>query len=420
MKPELLMPAGSIEKLNWAFHYGADAVYAGVPLLSLRARENEFNTEELRSGIAKAHSLGRKFYITANIFARNLKLNSFRKQLDEWSQLKPDAMIMSDPGLIAIVRERHPHIPIHLSVQANCMNWEAVQFWKNLGLTRIILSRELRLDEIKKIKDRVPDIELEAFVHGSICIAYSGRCLLSHYMSYRDANQGVCDNSCRYPYKIFSANEGNDDREFLLQDMRDQTELYPIEEDEHGTYIMNSKDLCLIEHLQEMRDAGVCSFKVEGRTKSEFYAAWVSKIYRKAIDDMDSQKPFDTSLLDELNILSHRGYHKGFMMGNPTHQAQNYQPEERTSYSKFLGIMTSKETYSHNQDISEFTFDVRNKLQVGQVVRVVFSSSEFEAKVLEIENLKGEKKEVVHSGMGKFHVKLTQPITEPCLILSSQ
>ena len=266
------MPAGSLEKMNWAFRYGADAVYAGVPLLSLRARENEFNLADLQAGIEKARTEGKKFYLTANIFARNLKLKSFRIQLDAWARLKPDAMIMSDPGLISIAKEQHPDIPIHLSVQANCMNWESVRFWQKIGVSRVILSRELRLNEIKEIRDRVPDIELEAFVHGSICIAYSGRCLLSHYMSYRDANQGVCDNSCRYPYRLF-AGDTDLKTEFFLQDLRAPDELYPIEEDSHGTYIMNSKDLCLIEHLKEIKEAGVCSFKVEGRTKSEFYAA---------------------------------------------------------------------------------------------------------------------------------------------------
>lgn len=408
MKPELLMPAGSLDKMNWAYRFGADAVYAGVPMLSLRARENEFNLQDLAGGIQTAHSMGRKFYLTANIFARNLKLKTFRNQLDEWAKLKPDAMIMSDPGLIAIAREKHPEIPIHLSVQANCMNWEAVKFWQSIGVTRVILSRELRLDEIKEIKDRVPDIELEAFVHGSICIAYSGRCLLSHYMSYRDANQGVCDNSCRYPYKVFSATESNDDVEFLLQDMRDPKELYPIEEDEHGTYIMNAKDLCLIEHLKEIRDAGVCSFKVEGRTKSEFYAAWISRIYRKAIDDMEAGKPFDSSLLGELNTLVNRGYHKGFMMGHTTHEAQDYKPDNRAMKSKFLGVVHS----------GSLLFEVRNKMTVGQQVRLVYPRSEAIAQVETIESLKGEKKEAVHPGMGQFKVQFSQPTTEPCLIVA--
>ena len=200
--PELLLPAGSPEKMRYAFAYGADAVYAGAPIFSLRARDNEFTLPELASGIEYAHGLKKKFYVTANIFARNTKLSVFERSLAEWAPLKPDAMIMSDPGLMLMVREKYPEIPIHLSVQANCTNWQSVKFWEQQGVERIILSRELRLEEIKEIRQRVPDIELEVFVHGAICIAYSGRCLLSHYMSHRDANQGICDNSCRYGYHL--------------------------------------------------------------------------------------------------------------------------------------------------------------------------------------------------------------------------
>ena len=257
--PELLMPAGSLEKLKTACTYGADAVYAGVPFFSLRARENEFNYENLKEAIELANSQNKKVYLTANIFSRNSKIKSFKRTIHEWAQLKPHALIMSDPGLISIVKEAYPDMPIHLSVQANCMNWASVKFWHSVGVERIILSRELRIDEIKEIKNQVPEMELEAFVHGSICIAYSGRCLLSHYMSHRDANQGVCDNSCRYEYNIYKTKETKQE-DYYIEDLRDKGEFYRINEDENGTYIMNAKDLRLIQYLKEH-----CMFLVKRR-----------------------------------------------------------------------------------------------------------------------------------------------------------
>jgi putative protease len=233
-KLELLMPAGSPRKLRLALEYGADAVYLGPPQFSLRARKNDFSTAEIEKAIQHTHALGKKVYLALNIFARNRKLKSFSEALQNYARFQPDAFIVSDPGLATICKEVAPQIPLHLSVQANCMNWQAVKFWnQSLGFERVILSRELSIAEIAEIKQRVPDVELEAFVHGSICIAYSGRCLLSSYMSRRDANQGVCDNSCREKYKLLSENET------FLEDQRDPGALYPIEEDEHGTYISN-------------------------------------------------------------------------------------------------------------------------------------------------------------------------------------
>ena len=277
MKPELLMPAGTFQKMEYAFAYGADAVYLGVPVFSLRARDNDFDHDELKRAVSFAHAQNKKVYVTANIFSRNSKINRFELELDSIMECSPDAMIMSDPGLMASFRERYPDVPVHLSVQANCMNWQSVKFWnRSLNVSRIILSRELTIDEIAEIKQRVPEVELEAFVHGSICIAYSGRCMLSSYMSTRDANSGVCDNTCREKFKTHT----------YLEDLRNPGEMYPIEEDSEGTYIMNAKDLCLIEHLGALRDAGVCSFKAEGRTKSLNYAALVARAYRQAIDDL--------------------------------------------------------------------------------------------------------------------------------------
>lgn len=400
--PELLMPAGSLQKLRYAYEYGADAVYVGVPLFSLRARENEFDLAQLTEAVQIARQKKKQIYVTANIFARNLKIKSFQNHFKTWADLKPDAFIMSDPGLISIAKEIAPDIPIHLSVQANCMNWKAVEFWKNQGLTRVILSRELRLEEIREIHDRVPDIELEAFVHGSICIAYSGRCLLSHYMSYRDANQGVCDNSCRYPYKTFKADVPQDE-EFYIEDSRDPGTFYQIDEDEHGTYIMNAKDLCVIEHLKELKDAGVCSFKIEGRTKSVHYVSLISKIYRKAIDDMMADRPFDKELFEELRKVANRGYHAGFAAGAPSASWQNYDHSVPREYSqKFAGLITAGD--------SDFKVEVRNRFKIGDEVELISPQGALRTQIASIRDDHGHSLDVAHGGAGSYSVQFTGSI----------
>lgn len=401
MTPELLMPAGSLEKLKYAFHYGADAVYVGVPLFSLRARENEMTFQDLQQGIQFARENKKQIYVTANIFARNLKLKSFRENFKKWVDLKPDAFIMSDPGLMMIAKEIDPNVNIHLSVQANCMNWQSVKFWQQQGASRIILSRELRLEEIKEIHERVPDIELEAFVHGSICIAYSGRCLLSHYMSYRDANQGVCDNSCRYGYNIHKA-EANKENEYYLEDLRNKGQFYQIDEDENGTYIMNAKDLCVIEHLRELRDAGICSFKVEGRTKSLYYASMVAKIYRQAIDDMDAGKAFDQNLLLELSKIPNRGYHKGFVTGNLSHHSQEYRHSTSRNYTqRFAGVVLGK---SENSNF--LAVETRHRLRTGDEVEVISPQKTQKAFIGKILNANNEPVSQAGGGGLIFHLEL--------------
>lgn len=402
MKPELLMPAGSLEKLKYAFEFGADAVYVGVPLFSLRARENEMTYEDLESGIQLARAMGKKIYVTANIFARNLKLKSFRENFKKWVLLKPDAFIMSDPGLIMIAKEVDPNVNIHLSVQANCMNWQSVKFWQQQGVSRIILSRELRLEEIKEIRQRVPDIELEAFVHGSICIAYSGRCLLSHYMSYRDANQGVCDNSCRYGYNIHRV-ETEKDQEYYLEDLRNKGEFYQIDEDENGTYIMNAKDLCVIEHLKELRDAGICSFKVEGRTKSLYYAAMIAKIYRQAIDDLEAGKDFDTRLLEELNKVPNRGYHKGFVSGTLSADSQEYRHSTSRNYTqRFAGLVLG-----NSPTPGYVKIEARHRLRAGEQLEVISPVGSMTATVGKILNDKGEPVSQAGGGGLTFHLEMS-------------
>lgn len=402
------MPAGSFEKMQWAFDFGADAVYAGVPLFSLRARENEFRLEQLQQGYEYARLNGKKIYLTANIFARNRKIKSFTAHLDDWAKLKPDAMIMSDPGLMAIVKEKYPEIPIHLSVQANCMNWRAVKVWHEMGVSRIILSRELNLNEIKEIRQRVPEIELEAFVHGAICIAYSGRCMLSQYMSYRDANQGVCDNSCRYPYRLYKEGEIQSDQ-FFLEDLRNPNEYYPIDEDEHGTYIMNAKDLCLIEHLKEIVDAGVCSLKVEGRTKSEYYVAMVTRVYRQAIDDMIAGRPFNRELLAELGKLSNRGYDTGFMINKPTHDAQNYKAPNRIPMSMFAAAIRTGSS-------EPVQIEVRQKIRLNEDVELISPRGSQTARVTKLLQKNQEKPEV-NPGAGPALIQFDRPVGDSTLIL---
>jgi putative protease len=405
------MPAGSLEKLRFAFEYGADAVYAGVPLFSLRARENEFGLDELKTGIDYARARGKKVYFTANIFARNTKLKPFTEQIGALAALKPDAMIISDPGLMMIVHEKHPEIPLHLSVQANCMSWQTVKFWQSIGVSRIILSRELRLAEIKEIHERVPDIELEAFVHGSICIAYSGRCLMSQYMSHRDANQGVCDNSCRYPFGVFASqsdsdagSDGGRDIEYFLQDKRDPKQFYQVDEDENGTYIMNAKDLCLIEQLQDLRDAGVCSFKVEGRTKSSFYAAMISRVYRQAIDDVEAGRAFNRELLVELERLSSRGYHKGFFNGAPGAEGQEYNRRDRVQQSTVCAVVRGE------QPAALTLLDVKGKFSIGETVDVISPKSKSTAQVLSLTDGAGRKRESLHAGMGMCTAEFSIPL----------
>jgi len=413
VKPELLMPAGSLSKLRYTYAFGADAAYVGVPFFSLRARENEFNLEALKEATELARSLNKKLYITANIFARNRKIKEFDRQISDWAQLKPDALIMSDPGLIAMVKEKHPEIPIHLSVQANVMNWQGVKFWhEQLGIERVILSRELQINEIKEIKDRVPTVELEAFVHGAICIAYSGRCLMSSYFSYRDANQGVCDNSCREKFHLFETKK--DTSEYYLEDLRNKGDLYQIDEDEHGTYIMNAKDLRLIEYIKEIYDAGVCSLKVEGRTKSEYYVAMVTRAYRQAIDDMMQGKTFNPELLQELDKVANRGYHTGFMIQNPQAEGQNYNTSLPRNYTqKFGGVVIENEAPTGYLPI-----EVRNKINLGETGEFITPDNQvFEFKVEKILNPKMEPVEAAHGGSGVFFIE--SPLTVPPMTIMS-
>ncbi|MFN8390233.1 MAG: U32 family peptidase C-terminal domain-containing protein [Bdellovibrionota bacterium] len=339
--PELLMPAGDPEKMRYAFAYGADAVYAGVPIFSLRARENGFRADSLGEAIRFAHSIGKKIYLTMNIYAHNSRIDAFLNSFCAMADLEPDGFIMSDVGLINQALRMRPNAIIHLSTQANATNWTAVQFWRDMGIRRVVLSRELSLKEIAEIHRRVPDIELEAFVHGSICIAYSGRCLISNYLSHRDANEGTCTNSCRWEYSLGVKGNGlrdteidklpNDNapyeplkNEYYVTEQNRLEQQFELDEDEHGTYMMNSKDLCAIELLQELVDAGVVSFKVEGRSKGLYYVAAISRAYRRAIDDLVAKRPFSSDNLREAISPSNRTLMTGFLLRRPQEYGQNY------------------------------------------------------------------------------------------------
>ncbi|WP_153146625.1 tRNA 5-hydroxyuridine modification protein YegQ [Dechloromonas sp. H13] len=331
MAPELLAPAGSLEMMRTAFAFGADAIYAGQPRYSLRVRNNEFGSlDKLGEGIAEARAAGKRFFVVSNIFPHNAKLATYLADMAPVVALKPDALIMSDPGLIDMVRETWPEQVIHLSVQANTVNWAAVRFWQKIGVDRIILSRELSLDEVAEIRQQCPDIELEVFVHGALCIAYSGRCLLSGYFNHRDPNQGTCTNSCRWDYKVGTADgqpvnfHQHRDQEILIEEKQRPGEFMPIEEDEHGTYILNSKDLRALEHVQRLVEIGVDSLKIEGRTKSPYYVARTAQTYRQAIDDAVAGKPLDPQLLRELEGLANRGYTDGFYQRHHDADYQNY------------------------------------------------------------------------------------------------
>lgn len=322
-KPELLAPAGDLTRMKYAFAYGADAVFAGQPMFSLRSRENGFkNLDDLAEGIEYAHKLGKKFYLTSNVIPRNVKVESFQKALLSAIELKPDALIVADPGFVGWLRKTCPDVEVHLSVQANTTNYLAAQFWHELGVKRIILSRELRLSEIMEMKEKLPELELEVFVHGAVCMSMSGRCMLSNWVVHRDANAGACDNSCRMPYRLY-ANEGpqcEDYREhegnFTLQ-RTDRPELPPIalDEDTWGTYFMSSRDLCALEVIPELVKGELDSFKIEGRTKSVYYLSQVVRAYRMAIDACAQGLPVPEESRKAVRFLDGRGFMTGFLKG---------------------------------------------------------------------------------------------------------
>ena len=382
-KPELLSPAGTLKNMRYAFAYGADAVYAGQPRYSLRVRNNEFNHENLQLGINEAHALGKKFYVVVNIAPHNAKLKTFIRDLKPVVEMGPDALIMSDPGLIMLVREHFPEMPIHLSVQANAVNWATVKFWQQMGLTRVILSRELSLEEIEEIRNQVPDM---------------------------DPNQGTCTNACRWEYNVQEGKEddvGNivhkyepipvqnveptlgigapTDKVFMIEEAQRPGEYMTAFEDEHGTYIMNSKDLRAIAHVERLTKMGVHSLKIEGRTKSFYYCARTAQVYRKAIDDAAAGKPFDTSLLETLEGLAHRGYTEGFLRRHTHDDYQNYEYGYSVSdRQQFVGEFTGE----RKGDLAAVA--VKNKFSVGDSLELMTPQGNINFTLEHMENAKGE------------------------------
>ncbi|MBL8419976.1 MAG: U32 family peptidase [Dechloromonas sp.] len=381
--PELLAPAGSLAMMHSAFAFGADAIYAGQPRYSLRVRNNEFgDLEKLGTAIAGAHTLGKRLFVVSNIFPHNVKVGTYLADMAPVIALRPDALIMSDPGLIDMVRETWPEQAVHLSVQANTVNWAAVRFWQKMGVDRVILSRELSLDEVAEIRQQCPDIELEVFVHGALCIAYSGRCLLSGYFNHRDPNQGSCTNSCRWDYKVHAPG----DQEILLEEKERPGELMPIEEDEHGTYILNSKDLRAIEHVHRLVEIGVDSLKIEGRTKSPYYVARTCQAYRQAIDDAVAGKPLAPELLRELEGLANRGYTDGFYQRHHDADYQNYlKGHSESDRSLYVGDAVRFDAARGLMEI-----EVKNRFAVGDRLECVHPAGNLTLTVARMETAAGD------------------------------
>ena len=451
---ELLAPAGTFRNLQYAYAYGADAVYAGLPRYSLRVRNNDFrNTERVKMGIDYAHEHDKKFFLAVNTMPHGGKLKTFVDDMSPVLDLKPDALIMSDPGLIMMVRERFPDQEIHLSVQSNAVNSATVQFWQKQGLSRVILSRELSLNEIEEIRNECPDMEIEVFVHGALCIAYSGRCLLSGYFNHRDANQGTCTNACRWNYGLTDGTEtpegelvpaGTDMQRiyreesnhpdigvnpvtFIQNAMNDvaYTDLstgkaytpHPeavkpyliqengqrkgdwmeISEDEHGTYIMNSKDLRAIQHVQRLIEIGVDSLKIEGRTKSPYYVARTTQLYRQAIDDALAGREFDPSLYGKLDGLANRGYTEGFLQRHAPHAYQNY----LTGNSIHSRQQYVAEVIEYDETTGLSKLQAKNRFSTGDRLEVI---NQHGNRDIVIGQLKTEKGEVIESAKGSAYV----------------
>ncbi|MDF2952513.1 MAG: peptidase, partial [Anaerocolumna sp.] len=355
-KPELLIPSSNLEVLKTAITYGADAVYIGGEMYGLRAKAKNFSLDDMREGIAFAHNHGKKVFVTANITAHNEDLAGVTQYFQELKEIKPDAIIISDPGVFEIAKEIVPEIDLHVSTQANNVNYGTYRFWHRMGATRVVSARELSLDEIKGIRENIPDeLEIETFVHGAMCIAYSGRCLLSNYFTGRDANRGACTHACRWKYHITEATRPG--------------EYLPIEENERGTYIFNSKDLCMIEYIPELIHAGIDSFKIEGRMKTALYVASVTRTYRKAIDDyFESPSLYQQNIpwyKEEIAKCTYRQFTTGFFFDKPKEDAQIYDNNTYIKEYTYLGLVNGK------NDAGLYELEQRNKFSVGETIEVM-------------------------------------------------
>ncbi|NLZ48669.1 MAG: U32 family peptidase [Clostridiales bacterium] len=376
-KPEILSPAGNLEKLKTAIDFGADAVYLGGSKLNLRAFADNFTNEDLKEGIKYAHDRGKKVYVTMNVFPHNEDLEGLEEYLTELYNLGADALIVSDPGIIMTAREVVPNLELHLSTQANNVNHKSAVFWYKQGIKRIVLARELSMKEIEEMRRKLPlDCEIEAFVHGSMCMAYSGRCLLSNFLTGRDANRGACAQPCRYKY-------------YLTEEKR-PGEYYQIMEDDKGSYIMNSKDLCMIEYIPQLVSAGISSFKIEGRMKSAFYVAVITKAYREALDaywNDPENYVFDKRWLEDVDKVSHRQYYTGFYFDDP-----NKQVYENSSYIRNYDIAGVVRSYDEETKIA--TIEQRNKVFEGDEAEVLRPVGPyFNIKLNDMRDLEGNKLE---------------------------
>ncbi len=360
-KPELLIPSSNLEVLKVAVQYGADAIYIGGEMYGLRAKAKNFSMEDMKAGVTYAHQYGKKVYVTANITAHNGDLSGVRKYFEELKEVGPDAIIVADPGIFQIAGEVCPEIERHISTQANNTNYTTFNFWHSLGATRVVTARELSIQEIAEIRAHIPEnLEIETFIHGAMCMAYSGRCLLSNYMTGRDANRGSCTHACRWKYR-------------LVEETR-PGEYMPVEENERGTYIFNSKDLCMIEHLPDLIHAGIDSFKVEGRMKTALYVASVTRTYRQAIDDYYTDPAlYEQNIpyyMEEIAKCTYRKYTTGFFYGPTTHETQIYDNNTYIKGYSYLGMISGK------NEAGLFELEQRNKFCVGEEIEVMRPSGE--------------------------------------------
>ena len=395
-RPELLVPASSLEVLKIAVIFGADAVYIGGEAFGLRAKAKNFSLEEMKEGIAFAHSRQVKVYVTANILAHNRDLEGVREYFKELKEIGPDALIISDPGVFMIAREVCPEIDIHISTQANNTNYGTFLFWHQLGAKRVVTARELSLEELKEIRERIPDdLEMETFIHGAMCISYSGRCLLSNYFTGRDANQGACTHPCRWKYSIVEETRPG--------------EYMPVYENDRGTFIFNSKDLCKIQHIPEMFETGVDSYKIEGRMKTALYVATVARTYRKAIDDyMESPEKYKENMpwyLEQISNCTYRQFTTGFFFGKPDETAQIYDNNTYVKEYTYLGIA------GEPNEQGLYRIEQRNKFSVGETIEVMKpDGSNIEVTVRQIRDEDGNAQESAPHPKQVLYIDLGHPL----------
>lgn len=397
-KVELLAPAGNLEKLKMAIIYGADAVYFGGEAYSLRAAADNFSLEEMKEGVEFAHKHGKKAYITLNIFAHNRDLKGIEEYLKEIKEIGPDAIIVSDLGVFDIVRETLPDMEIHISTQANNTNWRTVNYWHKLGAKRVVLARELSLSEIKEIHENTPkNVELEAFVHGAMCISYSGRCLLSNYLTGRESNMGACAHPCRWEYHIVEEKRPG--------------EFMPIMENERGTFIFNSKDLCMLEHIPELIDAGIMSFKIEGRMKSSYYVSTIVRAYRMVIDaylNDPEHFEFKKEWYDEITKASHRNYTTGFFFHKPAAEDHVYDEANYVREYEFVGLVKSYDKSTKTAYIEQ-----RNRIFVGDEVEIIMpSGKEIKTIIKSIKDEEGNKIETANHPQMKIYIPFEEELEE--------